>query len=824
MRPPTTDPNHYAHPPHQHHPSHRSRYTPSPRTTHDQNSSNEEDSISTDYSDHNPARQLDDARSSDHDSSRGSDGIKQSHNNRKITHQLGHTPDEDEGDEEDEEDEDYGDVEDAGEGGTNVQPDGGEDDDEDDNSNSYTNYVHDEYNDDDDDNLALRPVSTPNYSDIQLDTRRASSVQSSRLSLYSQRVAEAARAARDHLGRRWSFHRRPTHEPPLRTSHRPTSPTNGYGRIPPSVDHRSDFLASAFTFPLGHASIHPLGLPSNSAPLSPLRPPIDAITIPVKSWVLTGNGTIPRKNSRISSLSKRLGPKKYVTVESNVSGLTPMMLYGSDQVSTTTRAEPFKATESITSRPEYVDRQSIVYNDSPFEISVVGMSISSEDFKLGYPDCKDVLLYSMHREPGEQGEEGDTMPFIHYDPTQDDGLRGVQPDQFVPIPASKSLFMASDGGPSSRARKSINCRFKLIELDRVDDSIQSSLAGIEQLGNHLQQYAVSAPALGLLTPAISLASVVSKRAVESHSTSDRMIMIDMNFLLADRCNPQVNHDGTGELPFESRSGEYLRYGYYFFLARGVEAKLYASFRTFPNVGLMLKRVDKPAPNEKQFFPLTGVSYLVIRVTPRLSGAKVTRKPIRLRHVQRLEELMSSSMLRLLGDTNGESCETLVRKLAILGEELGITSYPKRTGGKTMKILGHVNTSDNGMGGLTDVSRAGEKTSTGENDDKVLQEEGGTYSTTMDAFALTGLADWSGNRGFELVRKCVQNTSGTGQLERSASLTAVDGDRAQSSGCTPISPRRRPSVPNIVRAQSSVMNYKADEVDVQGVGKHKHSIG
>lgn len=327
-----------------------------------------------------------------------------------------------------------------------------------------------------------------------------------------------------------------------------------------------------------------------------------------------------------------------------------------------------------------------MYRDSPFEIGVVGMSISGQDFKLGYPDFNEVLMYSMQREPGEQGEEGDALPYIHYDPTQDDKIRGTEPDQFIPIPASKSLFMASDGDadPTANTRKSVNCRFKVLELDAVDEMMQMSLAGIEQLGNHVQQYSSSAPALGLLSPAISLASMVSKRALESHAKPDKVIMIDMNFLLAERRQPEVGQDGLTEIPFESRSGEYLRYGYYFFLERGVEAKLYASFRTFPNVSLMMKRVDKPGPNEKQFFPLTGVSYLVIRVTPRLSSMRATRRAVRLRHVQKLEQLMKSALLSNMKGFKNEEARAMVGILSDLGEELGIThredDHEKNDGG------------------------------------------------------------------------------------------------------------------------------------------------
>ena len=55
----------------------------------------------------------------------------------------------------------------------------------------------------------------------------------------------------------------------------------------------------------------------------------------------------------------------------------------------------------------------------------------------------DMLMYSMQRVGPDSTDESDALPFIYYDPTRD-GL-GVEPDQFISIPASRSLFLASDG-------------------------------------------------------------------------------------------------------------------------------------------------------------------------------------------------------------------------------------------------------------------------------------------------------------------------------------------------------------------------------------------
>eukprot|EP00177_Eucheuma_denticulatum_P000192 GFKZ01000340.1.p1 GENE.GFKZ01000340.1~~GFKZ01000340.1.p1 ORF type:complete len:897 (+),score=116.20 GFKZ01000340.1:235-2925(+) len=395
--------------------------------------------------------------------------------------------------------------------------------------------------------------------------------------------------------------------------------------------------------------------------------------VKTRPWVLEGNGAGLPKNSSLGAWKKKIVPPKTVRVEANPCGLAPVCLYASDEVTRHVDGEPYKKTEFITARPSWVDPDSIVYRDSPFEIGVVGMSVSRKDSSFLSDGANELLMYSLHRDPEDDNEECDALPYIHYDPAVEDKFGGTRPDNFIPIPASKSLFMVSDGARSKMGhenRRSVNVRFKILEIDQVDDFMRMSLAGIEELGNYVSQFSRSAPLIGLLSPALSLASTVSRRAIESHARPDKVINTDMNFLLAEPKEPVKRADGT-MVPFEHRSGEYLRYGYYFFLEKPVDATLYASFRTFPNVELMLQRTEeKLAGHEKRYFPLTGVSYLVIRVTPRISSTHETRKPIRMTHVQRIEDLLRSSL-----STNAQAdAKHFVRTLADLAKELGIPAH------------------------------------------------------------------------------------------------------------------------------------------------------
>lgn len=463
--------------------------------------------------------------------------------------------------------------------------------------------------------------------------------------------------AKDKLRKRWSFHAPPTHNRRSSAHFRP--------RDAPVPKQRLKPLQRARTYVAGD-------FPSNSTASSSSRStsiPDGQIEVQVRTWVLEGNGSGLRKTGKFGAWKKKNEPHKTVRVVANPCGLDPICLYASDQTRSDLVSEPYKETEFITSQPEYIDKKSIVYQDSKFEIGVVGMSVSPQDFGLGSSE-NELLMFSLQRDPGEQSGEDDALPFIHYDPAKEEQLGGTEPDQFIPIPASKSLFMASDGRVKNELpRRSVNCRFKILELDRVNDFMRMSLAGIEQLGTYMAQFATATPFLGLLSPALSLASIVSRRALESHARPDKVLTIDLNFLLAEQRKAEMKPTDGSEIPFEQRSGEYLRYGYYFFLNERVDAKLYASFRTFPNVQLMLKRAERIlAPGEKRYFPLTGVSYLVIRVMPRVSSLPATRKPIRMSHVQRLEDLMRSS---LVASSATEDAETIVKTLSALARDVGV---------------------------------------------------------------------------------------------------------------------------------------------------------
>jgi len=227
-----------------------------------------------------------------------------------------------------------------------------------------------------------------------------------------------------------------------------------------------------------------------------------------------------------------------------------------------------------------------------------------------------------------------------------------------------------------KPKRSVNVQFRILEMDKPSQTIKDAVNGIEELGGFIGGFSGAAPILGVLSPALSMVSTISKRALDSYAEPDKVISIDMDFLLADRKRVEAS---------TAPPGEYLRYGYYFFLAEPVEGKLYASVRTPKNVQLMLKRTNYDEKynsrhhktTARKYFPLTNVSYLVVRVSePTDQGvAKYNRKPIHMNHAHRLEDLFKRSMPNAGGDA-----EDVRNSLHELGVDLGVIDSASDDGG------------------------------------------------------------------------------------------------------------------------------------------------
>lgn len=272
------------------------------------------------------------------------------------------------------------------------------------------------------------------------------------------------------------------------------------------------------------------------------------------------------------------------------------------------------------------------------------------------------------------------MPFIHYDPVIDGHDGGNTPDAYIPIPATKALYLRSLGkkekdaqnvnsmrigrdgipittgsgsGSSSTSStcysdedlpQSVSIRFTIMEIDKVSDVQARAISGVDHLGNYVSTGTESVPYLELLTRAFAVASSMGKGGLRKYEKPDHVHSVDMEFLLAEK------DEETGRTAEQSgpKVGNYLQYGYYFFLSDKVDAKLYAqTCSSSQSIPLLLKREGftkkMEARNEKEFFPLTGISYLVAKVSRGCKHAENDYIPsLRMEHKRRLDNMVQMS--------------------------------------------------------------------------------------------------------------------------------------------------------------------------------------
>lgn len=397
-------------------------------------------------------------------------------------------------------------------------------------------------------------------------------------------------------------------------------------------------------------------------------------------YVLEGAQAPPFKRRLASRLFRAFRPRRAVKIEPLADGLAASVLYAREG-----STEDLAPTQLASERP-HIDDTDLVYQDSAYEIRVAGMFVRNFD-RYSFSRSNELLLYSVQTDP-TAGREAQSLPFIHYEYQRDASNNQTMPNTYIPIPASKSLVLSactrkaqgnSAGSSQSHAskgkngdstmrqkpKKSINVQFRILEMDQPSELVKQAVSGIDDLGGFASSFASVAPFVGVLSPALGLASAVSKRALDSYARPDKVISIDMDFLLA---NPERVRSGSPP------TGEYLRYGYYFFLSEPIEGRLYASVRTPKNVQLLFRRCskDRNAPMTwrgspvvaRKYFPLTQVSYLVVRVTEPTGAGTVARRPVQIAHARQLETLFKQA-------SYGEDAIQIRNALQTLGKELGV---------------------------------------------------------------------------------------------------------------------------------------------------------
>ncbi|CAN8073356.1 unnamed protein product [Agarophyton chilense] len=219
------------------------------------------------------------------------------------------------------------------------------------------------------------------------------------------------------------------------------------------------------------------------------------------------------------------------------------------------------------------------------------------------------------------------LPFIHYDPLRDGRKHGTEPNSYVTIPASMALYKQykrRDEAVDSRYQQNASVRFNLLDLDNINDEQLDATSSITQLGELVEMGAVAVPYAELIANAFQVVAAIGKRGLEKYSTPDLVFSVDIQFRLAEATSTdyQVECDSQTSVSMAAANniGNYLRYGYYFFLEKSVDVQLYAQTRSSSQyVPLLMRRTDlrgkRRGRNDVEYFPLTNVSYVVMKVSP-----------------------------------------------------------------------------------------------------------------------------------------------------------------------------------------------------------------
>ncbi len=403
----------------------------------------------------------------------------------------------------------------------------------------------------------------------------------------------------------------------------------------------------------------------------------------VPRTILEGGANGPFRRRFLSRTVRRIIPVRPVKVEKWEGGLAPTRLYAPFVAD---EDAPHAETKLLFGSPSLSD-SNLVYSDMPYEVRVAGMMVKSFDL---FDNSNELMLYST--ECANSCQSSTSLPFIHYDYSRDSTVTTEKPNNYVPIPASKSFVTGSSGKksmgstsaessaslvaksddlstsisedkarPIKRRRYSVNLQFRILEIDEPNDTVQEAVNGIRDLGGIMSSFGTAVPFLGALNPAMAIASSLTQRALDSYAKPDRVMSIDMDLNIANR-----ERVATGKSP----PGQYLRYGYYFFLAEPVEGKLYASVRTPGNLILMLKRSDETTDRNAQvdaraYFPLIDVSYLVVAVREPTEFKQTNRRPILMNHAHKLEDLFKSAQPGMDKPSN------IQKSLYNLGCQLGV---------------------------------------------------------------------------------------------------------------------------------------------------------
>lgn len=235
---------------------------------------------------------------------------------------------------------------------------------------------------------------------------------------------------------------------------------------------------------------------------------------------------------------------------------------------------------------------------------------------------------------------------VHYDSNHDGRYVSSTPNCFIPVPASRALYMQRHGRavrPDSRwfTNQMISVRFSLMEIDKMSSSQTKTLDELNNLTLNSKTLS-STKSSTVLTSAVSVVNSLGRNEIKKYSQPDSLMQKDIEFLVHDERNDERNKRVIGY------STAFLRYGYYFILSEKVDAQLYAQTdSSSQNVNLLLRRsrLSRAAQirGEKEFFPLSGVPYVVMKVKPGCSKVpQAKREALVAQSKHRIEQILNTN--------------------------------------------------------------------------------------------------------------------------------------------------------------------------------------
>ncbi|KAI0560864.1 hypothetical protein FGB62_98g032 [Gracilaria domingensis] len=258
------------------------------------------------------------------------------------------------------------------------------------------------------------------------------------------------------------------------------------------------------------------------------------------------------------------------------------------------------------------------------------------------------------------------IPFLHFDPETDGHDSGSEPDTFVPIPGTKRLFIQRRGSlvdGESEGMRDVSVRFTVMEIDKLNEEQLIAIKSLEEVAKSVGKAASSVPYLKFISWLLKFANTVGRSALRKVARPDHVMSSDVSFMLGE---PRGVEKGDESYEQREEYGNYLRVSTecYCFSCRGIDfpSDVLASHRrhekvsnyvilyrtatgaSTQNVQLLLHRHGYRARNallnEKEYFPLTGVSYVVVKVTRGCSPYDMDqRRDMFERHRGRLTQLL-----------------------------------------------------------------------------------------------------------------------------------------------------------------------------------------